>query len=118
MSTEKNADAVHPGRVLNEVLKKLIADLPEENKGALALQVILRGGLGMNGAVRRHPDIDDVYIMSAIVTDQQGRPAGASDVYFHGHDLMRIDQRIDSDKPDLSLPSGLGALKIPGLGRR
>ena len=117
--TEKT-ETVHPGRALNEVLKRLIAAAPEEFKGALPVQVILRNGLGMNGAVRRHPDVEDVYIMSAAVTDQQGRPTGISDVYFHGHDIARIDQRIESSGPDLSLPAGMAPMfgKIPGLGGR
>ena len=109
---------VFPGRVMNEVLKDLLSDLPEENKGALDVQVVLRNGMGMLGAVRRHPRVEDVYIMNAVITGQNGQPAGMADEYFHGHDILRIDLiKAASAGIDLSLPKGFGG--IPGIsGRR
>lgn len=114
---EKKTDHVFPGRVMNEVLKDLIEAAPEENQGAIDIQVVLRNGMGMIGAVRKHEKFDDVYKMDAVVTDQRGAPQGTTNIYFHGHDILRLDEAKNMEKQvDLSLPKGMGS--IPGLGRR
>lgn len=106
----------HPGDAMNAVLRDLLDNAPEENKGALDLQVTLRNGQAFQGAMRKWK-VDGVYVITtpSQQRNEAGRPVGditMIDIYLLGFDVLHVD--VILGKPlDLSIPPGMA--NLPGL---
>jgi hypothetical protein len=52
--------------LIMKYIDELIAQAPEDQKGAVALQVVMANGKIYAGSVRKHPEIDGIYLLVTI----------------------------------------------------
>lgn len=103
---------------IRQVLDRLIAEAPEDQKGSIQAQIVclIKGTNATKiyaGSVRRHPDFSDIYIITTIGQrpSASGRPeAVAVDVYLDGSTVMEVHvEGVLNDEPSrLVVPEGAG----------
>ena len=94
-------------------LTKLIDAAPEEDKGAVQLQIVLGAGM-FSGAVRHAVGEPGLFeLLTPNIDRQTGQPSGMVRMIFDPDALVAVLQAYDDDKPILHVPS---RQIIPGAG--
>jgi hypothetical protein len=93
---------------VKDLLNKLIAEAPAENKGAFEAQIQFRMGPPMPGAIRKGP-VDGVYQMTvAGIVDK--KPV-AMNLYFTPDDVVYVMTKVEEAR--VVAPPGAGRILTP-----
>jgi hypothetical protein len=99
-----------------KVIDSIVATLPSEHKGGFECQVFLQGGNAIVGVLRKHPELEGIFIITGVAkrSDNERVPSLQVETYFSDESILAINRFQPIDTSGIIIPGG-GNGRIIGI---